>query len=216
MQAAYFELQEKRPDLFVNDDTEQSIRIVTDKKEARSIEKQLNTKIGIMYKDQYITLLKDPVRFPNGNNGTYFRIISSRKAEGTVIFPVINGKILLLKHYRHSIRQFQLEVPRGFGEDDLTPEENVCKEMREETGVEPSSIVYLGRAYPDTGILGTSVVFYYAKLEAADFHDNDDEEAIAEYVLVTKDELTVMIANGEICDGFTIQAFAFATAKNLM
>jgi len=216
MKKPYYDLMRTRPDLFNDRSGSNCIQIITDRQSIISVENELNTNVGVMYTDKYITLLKDAVIFPNGKHGTYLRIIGSSDADGVVVLPVYNGKILLLNHFRHSIGKEQLEIPRGFGEQGLSPEENVRKEMLEETGVEPKRIELLGRVFADTGMIQTGVQIFYAEIENTEFHVNDDTEAIAGFVVKTKSEFREMIASGAISDGFTLEAYALAIAKNLL
>ena len=50
-----------------------------------------------------------------------------------VCVPVFEGRFVLLRQYRHAIREFQYGFPRGFGEAGVSVEENVREEIQEET-----------------------------------------------------------------------------------
>ena len=66
------------------------------------------------------------------SRGTYIRILPRRPESAVAVLPVLNGKILLLRHFRHSLRKWMWEIPRGFGEYGITAAENAEKELREE------------------------------------------------------------------------------------
>src|SRR5262245_35313789 len=72
---------------------------------------------GKVFEDQYVTLYRDPVRFPGGQLGTYLRISWSEKlGNGVVILPRLNNSFVLTRHFRHATRAWHWEIPRGFGE----------------------------------------------------------------------------------------------------
>ena len=152
--------------------------------------------------------------FPDGSAGTYIRIVPRAEESAVAVLTVIGGKILLLRHYRHSLRKAVWESPRGFGEHGLTAEENVRKELEEETGICGAEMTFLGKIYPDSGLTSGLVNIYLAELQPEiKFRKNDEAEAISEYRLVTPAQLKELAEAGEMCDGFTLSAAALAVMK---
>jgi ADP-ribose pyrophosphatase len=91
-------------------------------------------KENIVFKNSYATLFNDDVKFPNGVAGEYLRL-SWNSPYGVIIFPEhSDGRILLIKNFRHDTRSWSWDMPMGFGETDLTPLECAKKELKEETG----------------------------------------------------------------------------------
>ena len=70
----YYQLAEQRPILFKNSENKKNIRLVSNEEEQLIIEKTLNTKTGIVYEDQYIIVLNDPVVLSNDEYGVYVRM----------------------------------------------------------------------------------------------------------------------------------------------
>jgi ADP-ribose pyrophosphatase len=173
--------------------------------------------IGVVYEDPYIMVLRDLVKFPSGEVGSYFRIINSadlRGGKSTVILPIFDNKILLLRQFRHPTRKWHWEVPRGYGEPDITPEENAKKEVFEEIGGEISELIDLGPFHNNTGVEGGEVELYFAKLRSIGKTNLD--EGIKFYKLVEPILVEKMISNAEITDGFTIAAFTRAKLRKLI
>src|SRR3954451_17432453 len=101
--------------------------------------------VGVVFEDQYVRILRDAVRLPTGQDGTYIRIIPApHLGDGVAILPRCQGRILLLRHYRHATRAWHLEAPRGFGHKDLIPEQNASRELREEIGCQGEKFINLG------------------------------------------------------------------------
>lgn len=213
----YFEFMALHPELFVNSDDVNTITVLTDPDDIRRIEQATDQKTGIMYRDKYILLLKDAVTFPDNSPGTYIRILPANGKNGTVIIPVVNGKILLINHYRHALRRFSWELPRGFAEDDLDAIENAKKELYEECGLEASECEILGKISPDSGLLGGEPWIIKALISGNDvdlIKSHDDAETIKEFKLISLEEISNMVSQGLITDSFTISAIYLATAKN--
>lgn len=211
MNQEYRKLMRSEPELFRNSGEQGEIRILTDEKEILQAERQLQREIGIVYEDEYIRLVRDAVVFPDMSKGTYIRILPRCPKSAVAVLPVSGGRILLLRHFRHSLRKWMWEIPRGFGEYGLTPEENAEKELREETGIKGTRLEYLGRICPDSGMSSDQVSVFWAEFPA-DYRLRklDEREAVSEYRLVSWKELREMAQSGEMIDGFTLSAVALA------
>lgn len=225
--ATYQELIITSPDLFDNDDS--LLWVVTNPKEIKDWEDEHKLellregkpeawgKIGIVYEDQYILVLRDLVKFPSGLLSSYFRILNKgdlKGGRGAVILPIINNKILLLRQYRHATRKWHWEIPRGFGEPNTSPEENAKKEIIEEIDGEIIELIDLGPYHSNTGIEGVNVELYLAKLLSVGKTNLD--EGINSYQLFDVITIEKMISDSRITDGFTIAAFARSKFNNLI
>ncbi|HEX9037429.1 MAG TPA: NUDIX hydrolase [Ktedonobacterales bacterium] len=222
----YLAFAEKHPKLFQNH-PDPSITILLDEDQINAVEASAAEKlaahglsaewarVGIAYQDQYVFLLRDAVRFPNGATGTYVRFVDpDDSAPGVVILPVYNHQILLVRHFRHAPRQWFLEIPRGFGASGLSPEENARRELAEEIGGEAKQFISLGQTRPDTGMMADCVELFYADI--ASYGDPELGEGIDAIRLVAAGEFERMIRDNEITCGFTLAAYARAKARNLL
>jgi ADP-ribose pyrophosphatase len=170
-------------------------------------------RVGIAYQDQYRMVLRDAVRFPNQLLGTYVRIVRDG-VPGVIILPIYQGQVLLIRHFRHATRTWHLEIPRGYGEEGLSSEENAQRELSEEIRATISHLVSLGQAYPDSGALSEYNDFFYAEVES--YGELEADEAIIELLPTSIPEFERMIRENEIEDGFTLTAYALAKAKGLL
>jgi ADP-ribose pyrophosphatase len=173
--------------------------------------------IGVVYEDPYILIMRDLVKFASGQLGTYFRIINSadlRGGQSTVVLPLVDRKILLMRQFRHSTRSWHWEIPRGFGEPNTLPEENARKEVQEEIEGEIAQLINLGLYHSNTGIEGCNVQLFFAQLESVGTTNQD--EGIESYKLLEIGKVEEMIRDAEITDGFTIAAFTRAKLRNLI
>ncbi len=223
----YFSLVKSHSKLFDNENS--LLNIVLDQKTISEWEAQREAelkqkglplewaKIGVILDDPYNIIVRDLVQFPDGDMRGYGRSIATaslRGGKGVVVLPVHEGKIMLLHLYRHAMRQWHYEVPRGYGEPNIPAVENAHKEVEEETGGKVSELVSLGEFYNNTGYESASVALFYAKL--ASVGKPEINEGIESFVWLTVKELEEWIANEKITDGFTIAAYTKAKLKGLI
>lgn len=223
--ADYLAFAESHPALFINP-PEGGYNILLDETAIQKVEAETEeelkarwlpaewAKVGIVYQDQYLFLLRDAVRFPDGSVGTYIRFVDRYPgALGVVILPMYQRQILLIKHFRHATRTWHFEVPRGFGIEGST-EENARRELEEEIGATASRVVSLGLMHPDTGMSSQQVALFYA--DVASYGQIEAEEAITELLPTPVTEFERMIRENEITDGFTLTVYARAKVHGLL
>lgn len=221
----YLEVRHEMPELFVNPGGA-PFEIIDDPAELAAIEGELGDKltrqglsaswahVGVVYEDPYSITLRDAVRMPDGSLSTYTRRLNPGNAPGVVILPVCSGDVVLLRHFRHSTRQWHLELPRGYGTPGAAADDDARRELLEELGAFATTLVPLGVVHPDTGQTATAVSLYYAEIE--EFHETGEEEGIAGTVVVSPAALAELIRAGEITDGFTLNAYARALLRGLL
>ena len=81
---------------------------------------------------------------------------------GVAILPVVEGKIALLKIYRHPIKSWSWEIPRGFVDPGEDLQESVSRELMKETGLRCAleNIRPLGAIHPDAGTLSARIQLF--------------------------------------------------------
>ena len=157
----YERLEKERPELFVQSD---DIKIITDKERVRRFAAETGQPMGVVYESGYSMLVVDLVE-SGGRCFAYERIVPVNVG-AIVSLPVYNGKFVLLKQYRHAMRDHQTALPRGFGEAGLSAEENLRKEIGEELGAEVLSASFLGRIYTDSGITSACINYFSCEITA--------------------------------------------------
>ena len=200
----YEALMHQRGELFR---VSELLPIVTDKEQARAFYERTGLPIGVVYKSPYHILLVDLI----DGKYTYERLIPVVERGAVVAVAVKNGKYILLRQYRHALRDFQLSFPRGFGEQDISPEENVSKELLEEIGASVISAQHIGQVVADSGILGTKADVFYCEISG--YIPDSSAEGIVEIMEVSPNELDKMIALGEISDGLTLSAYSLLNKR---
>lgn len=199
----YIILKEERPELFINNGI---INIVFDESIIEDYQSKKNVKIGVVYDSPYNMMVVDLVYNDKEDYYTYERVIPKVQNGAVVIIPKYNGKYVLLKQYRHAIRDYQYAFPRGFAEAGISAEDNVRKELFEEIGAKSSNIRYLGNVIADSGLIGNKVSVYECEIDS--YTHKEMNEGIVDIVEVSYDNLKEMVKQHNIDDGFTLSAIA--------
>lgn len=140
-----------------------------------------------------------------------FRIDKVELVNGKVFEPVVfefrnwanvvaltkDNEVVLVRQYRHGVREFSLEFPGGIVDDDENPLEGVRRELMEETGYSVGNIVEVGRIYPNPAIQHNTLFCYFATDAELTGSQHFDETEEIEVHLVKLDELLQMVKRGE-------------------
>ncbi|ASI13750.1 ADP-ribose pyrophosphatase [Candidatus Mancarchaeum acidiphilum] len=145
-------------------------------------------------------VVEEKVKLPNGTE--YISSIVVHKPVA-VIIPVLNGKILIERQYRHSPGGWMYELPAGFLQGKITLEGLAKKELHEETGYIADKLTFLFKAYAAPG---TSTEMYYYYL-AENFRK--EKQHLEKYEIIKTrwtsiEQLLNMIKKNRITDGKTI------------
>lgn len=203
----YLRLVAERPELFAQRD---ELEIVLDEHAAEEFEARTGRTLGVVYESPYSMMLVDLVRDSSGHEYAYERLVPAATGPAVVTVPVCGGKYVLVTQFRHSMRSLQVGLPRGYGEDGLSAEENAAKELSEELGADVVSSEVVGHVVANSGVSGGRVAVVLCELGSHELREG--HEGIVGVRAVTAGELREMIATGQIDDGFTLAAWALLEA----
>lgn len=137
----------------------------------------------------------DKCLLANGNqlDATIFEF----RSWANVIAITKSNDVVLVKQYRHGVKDVLWEIPGGVVEDGEDPLEGVRRELLEETGYTASEFIQVGRLYPNPA-LQTNTLYCFLALDAERIVEQnlDDGEEI-EVHLLSLDELVPMVQRGE-------------------
>ncbi len=172
-------------------------------------EELFGRRYGVVYKSKFNTMVVDPIIDRRDSAVSYYpyeRVVPTSGKDGAVMIPKCGDKFIMIEQYRHAIRAEQYSFPRGFADENESPEETATRELNEELNVkEISRINLLGRTAPDSGL--TSSVVYVYLVEFAAPSPSIGHEGIKDAVYLSEEEVDGWIKAGKINDGFTLSAW---------
>jgi len=155
----------------------------------------------MVFEGRALKLRVDTVKLPSGKETTR-EIVEHENCVAIVALDDADN-ILLVKQYRKAVEKELLEIPAGGIDPGETPEDAVCREMREETGLLPQRVERLAGFYSSPGFCTEYLHLYLATDLVPKPLKAEDSESIT-LVHVPLKEVTGLIASGAIVDAKSI------------
>lgn len=224
--ARYLALARAHPDQFAT--PEGGARIALDPAEIAEVERAVGDRleargrprdwaaVGVHYEDPYLFLLRDAITYADGTRAIHHRIGRGNFGwrAGAAVLPTMGGRVLLLRHFRHAMRDWSLEIPRGMIEPGATPAETAVTELSEEMGATATAVTHLAPMHSSTALSGATIELFHA--EVASHGAPQSAEGIAGIEAVPVPALEAMIREGRITDSCTLVAVLHARLRGLL
>jgi ADP-ribose pyrophosphatase len=160
----------------------------------------------VLFRGRVFTLKRERIAEPSGMVTT--REIVAHPGS-VVVLPVLpDGRIVLIRQYRHAAGQYLWELVAGHKEPGESVATGVHRELLEETGYTARRIRELLRFYPSPGLLGERMDLFLAEGLTKGKAQPEDDERITQRV-VTLREAMRWIRTGKIVDSKTISGVLF-------
>jgi ADP-ribose pyrophosphatase len=162
-----------------------------------------------LFQGRVVGLRVDEVRLEAGRT---FRAEVVEHVPSVGIVPLReDGRVVLIRQYRHPVGDWLLEIPAGSVDPGETPEACARRELAEEIGCRAEDTIRLGGFYLSPGYATEFMHIFLARglSPAAADPDEDEQIDLAEMPLT---EALRMARAGELCDAKTIAALALAAA----
>ncbi len=160
----------------------------------------------LVYEGRIFDVTVDRVRLPHGREAS----LEIVRHDGSVVLIPIDedGRLLLVRQYRHAAGRFLWELPAGSLEVGEDPDEAARRECQEELGLIPGRLERLLTLYPTPGFCTEVMTFYRAsglRLPGpGDAEAHQDEDESIEVGRFTPEHAAEMIDRGEIADLKTV------------
>ena len=166
-----------------------------------------------LFNDRWFKVRRDKWETPGGKIVDPYYVYEFSTWVGAL--PVTEeGKIIMVRQYRHALGETCLEIPGGCGDDtDKNVEYAVARELLEETGYSFTSFDYLGKISPNPSTNSNLLHMFLAKGGKKVGEQNLDENEEIEVVEMTLDELKQLLRENKIVQAMHVSCILYALEK---
>ncbi len=163
-------------------------------------------KSKMVYRGKVFGVRRDEVREPGGLRAT--REVITHPGS-VVVLPVFgDGRILMIRQYRHAARQYLWELVAGRIDEGETVKEAAARELLEETGYRAKRFSEFLELFPTPGFLEERMHLLLAEtLTEGKAQPEEDEEITSRAYKV--EELKQMMRKGRLQDGKSIAGILY-------
>ena len=163
-----------------------------------------------LYRGKMFNVVLENVTLPNG--AVKDREIVRHPGAAAMVPLLDDGRVVLIKQYRHAVGEFVWEIPAGTLEPEEAPVACAKRELVEETGYEAAKFEKLTEILPAPGYTDEHIhIFLATGLTVGDQRLEDDE--VLELQPTVLDSALAMVTQGEIRDAKTIAGLFLTSLK---
>ena len=167
-------------------------------------------KTTTLYTGKIFDVVLERVTLPNG--AVKDREIVRHPGAAAMVPLLDDGRVVLIKQYRHAVGEFVWEIPAGTLEPEEAPMACARRELVEEIGYEAANLEKLTEILPAPGYTDEHIhIFLATGLQAVDQRLEDDE--VLELQPTVLETALAMVAKGEIRDAKTIAGLFLTSLK---
>jgi ADP-ribose pyrophosphatase len=146
-------------------------------------------------------------RVDTGQSHAFYRIDS---VDWVNVIPVTDdGRIVMVRQYRHGLGRATLEIPGGMLDPNESPADTAARELFEETGWRAGSVALLGSVSPNPALFANRLHCFVATgcTEAGDIVNDETEHTTVELLRI--EDVDAKLLAGEIDHALCHAAFGF-------
>lgn len=166
-----------------------------------------------LFKETWFTIRKDVCETPEGKIIDPYYVYEFPTWVSALAITE-NNKVVMVRQYRHGIRETIMEIPGGCVDDtDKNFEEAEARELLEETGYQFKNYYYLGKISPNPSTNTNWMHMYLATggtLVASQQLDHNEEIDVE---VITLDELKKLIGENKILQALHVCTIMYGLEK---
>ena len=162
-----------------------------------------------VYTGRVVDLRIERVTLPNGI--VIDLELMHHKGAAAVVAADDEGRVVLIRQYRHAAGGYLWELPAGgLHPPDEPPAACAARELREEAGLRADRLRDLGWMFTSPGFCDERIWLFLAQGLHETGHAHDPDEVITDITRVPLRAALAMVRDGTIVDGKTIAGLALA------
>lgn len=165
-----------------------------------------------LFNEPWLTVRKDRCALPNGNIVPSFYVIEY--PEWVNVFALTqDDQVVMVKQYRHGIKEISIEIPGGVVDEGESIEEAAKRELMEETGYEFESFEYMGKICANPSTTNNFMHMYLAKGGRKVGEQELDHSEEIEVVLMSIDEVKQLLKENKVHQSLHTNCIFYALNK---
>lgn len=160
-----------------------------------------------IYTGDHTTIVEKEVRLPNGDLRQ--KMVMEHPGAVAIVPLMEDGQVILIRQYRLSVGDYLYEIPAGTLEQEEDPRRCAERELQEEAGYFPGTLIPLTGFYVAPGGSTEYIHVFLARDLRPSLLNKDDDEEI-EVISMSMQQALAMITRHEIRDAKTIIGLLYA------
>jgi ADP-ribose pyrophosphatase len=165
-----------------------------------------------LHREPWLTIRKDKCELPNGKIIPSFYV--NEYDEWANAFALTKeGKVVMVKQYRHGISSIEIELPGGVVEDGEHIQEGMERELLEETGYRFETFEYLGKICANPSTTNNYMHMFLAtggeKIAEQTLDDVEDVDVL----LMSIDEVKQLVRENKMMQSLHVNCIMYALMK---
>lgn len=165
-----------------------------------------------LFRQPWFTVRKDVCEIPNGKQHAAYYILEYPDW-ATAFALTEDGKVLMVRQYRHGLGVVSTELPGGVIDPGEDAKLAIARELKEETGYEFASIEEIGKVAPNPATSNNYMHMFVAKGGKKVAEQSLDDTEDLEVLLMSIDELKQLVKENKIVQSLHVTCIFYALQK---
>ena len=166
----------------------------------------------ILHSSRWLQLRRDTCRLPSDRIIDDYFVVEVPDGV-TVVALTENKEVVLVRQYKHGLRQIVLELPAGMVDPEEDHAVTIARELKEETGYSSKDMQYITTLATKPARMSARTSVYFAESVVLEVQPEIKDTETIETVLIPIAELTKVIQSGAIITETSLAALMMVWSR---